>query len=540
MQKFEAVDARSLVPVVASSPRTRWWTQEVRDAVKLKKSYRAMLACGTPDAVDDGYRQAKQAAARAVLEAKTWVWEEFGEAMEEDYQSASKKFWQTIQGASEGGSSALPTLFTVRPEVTEVVRKLLGGKVLGVDEIRPARSTSSLSRCCGAVLAHTSAALHGGRGQYLCGKPGWWSLFLIRESGTTGGSHFSASPGRSMPRVLERRIWPIVEPSDSGRNNAVFVPGRGILDQLYTLHRALEGLWEFAQPVHMCFVDLEKAFDCVPHGILWGLLCEYGVRGPLLRAVRSLYDRSRSLVRIAGNPQLKGIVTRLYCRQGYYLQMNPDGSLDGTKDDSSNSSLFNLIPVGLRVVAIQSVKTGLYIAMNGEGHLYTSELFTAECKFKESVFENYYVIYSSMLYRQQESGRAWFLGLNKEGQAMKGNRVKKTKPAAHFLPKPLEVAMYREPSLHDVGETVPKAAVPPSKSTSEPAVMNGVLCSHPDFASVSRPAVQALTVAAIAQAIPCEKKSCELRAVPSCLTFNKVPLFTPCFPGCRALVGDGG
>lgn len=35
------------------------------------------------------------------------------------------------------------------------------------------------------------------------------------------------------------------------------------------------------------------------------------------------------------------------------------------------------------------------------------------------------------------------------------------------------VAMYREPSLHDVGETVPKAAVPPSKSTSEPAVMNG-------------------------------------------------------------------
>ncbi|XP_042260918.1 fibroblast growth factor 14-like isoform X2 [Thunnus maccoyii] len=176
-----------------------------------------------------------------------------------------------------------------------------------------------------------------------------------------------------------------------------------------------------------------------------------------------------------GEPQLKGIVTRLFCRQGFYLQMGQDGSMDGTKDDSTNSSLFNLIPVGLRVVAIQSVKTGLYIAMNGEGHLYSSELFTAECKFKESVFENYYVIYSSMLYRQKESGRAWFLGLNKEGQAMKGNRVKKTKPAAHFLPKPIEVAMYREPSLHDVGEAVPKlAGGPPSKSTtSEPVVMNG-------------------------------------------------------------------
>ncbi|KAI3359028.1 hypothetical protein L3Q82_015427 [Scortum barcoo] len=50
----------------------------------------------------------------------------------------------------------------------------------------------------------------------------------------------------------------------------------------------------------MCFVDLEKAFDRVPRGILWGVLREYGVRGPLLRAVWSLYDWIRSLVRIAG------------------------------------------------------------------------------------------------------------------------------------------------------------------------------------------------------------------------------------------------
>ncbi|KAK3575515.1 hypothetical protein QTP86_029266 [Hemibagrus guttatus] len=71
------------------------------------------------------------------------------------------------------------------------------------------------------------------------------------------------------------------------------------LDQLYTLHRVLEGSWEFAQPVHMYFVYLEKAFNRVPCGILWEVLWEYGVRGPLLRAVRSLYDWSRSLVCIA-------------------------------------------------------------------------------------------------------------------------------------------------------------------------------------------------------------------------------------------------
>ncbi|KAI3357006.1 hypothetical protein L3Q82_003643 [Scortum barcoo] len=97
------------------NPRTRWWTPEVRDAVRLKKeSYRTMLACGTPDAVDR-YRQAKQAAARAVLEAKTRVWEEFGEAMEEDYRSASEEILaKTVRRLRRGKQYSANTLFTVQ------------------------------------------------------------------------------------------------------------------------------------------------------------------------------------------------------------------------------------------------------------------------------------------------------------------------------------------------------------------------------------------------------------------------------------------
>lgn len=80
----------------------------------------------------------------------------------------------------------------------------------------------------------------------------------------------------------------------------------------------------------------------------------------------------------------------------------------------------------------------MFISLPPLSSALSQDIFTPECKFKESVFENYYVIYSSTLYRQQESGRAWFLGLNKEGQIMKGNRVKKTKPSSHFVPKPIE------------------------------------------------------------------------------------------------------
>lgn len=71
-------------------------------------------------------------------------------------------------------------------------------------------------------------------------------------------------------------------------------------------------------------------------------------------------------------------------------------------------------------------------------HISFQEHFTPECRFKESVFENYYVTYSSMLYRQTQSGRSWYIGINRDGQVMKGNRVKKTKGAAHFLPKVIE------------------------------------------------------------------------------------------------------
>uniref|UniRef100_A0A8K9Y0Q4 Fibroblast growth factor n=1 Tax=Oncorhynchus mykiss TaxID=8022 RepID=A0A8K9Y0Q4_ONCMY len=168
------------------------------------------------------------------------------------------------------------------------------------------------------------------------------------------------------------------------------------------------------------------------------------------------------------SPQLKGIVTKLYSRTGFYLQTQADGTIDGTKDEDNSHAVFSLLHI-----EYNGVQTKLYLAMNNDGFLYTSEHFTPECKFKESVFENYYVTYSSMLYRQQQSGRAWYLGLNKEGVIMKGNHVKKNKPAAHFIPKPLKVAMYREPSLHDLTEFSRSGSGTPTKSRSASALLNG-------------------------------------------------------------------
>ncbi|KAI3351334.1 hypothetical protein L3Q82_005878 [Scortum barcoo] len=203
-----------------------------------------MLACGTPDAVDR-YRQAKASRSlrATVLEAKTRVWEEFGEAMEEDYRSASKRFWQTV-------------------------RRLRGGR-------GKQYSANTVYSAGGELLTSTGDIV--GR---------WKKYFedLLNPTDLPSNEEAEAGVSEVDSSITQAEVTEVVQ--------------------------VLEGLWEFAQPVHMCFVDLEKAFDRVPRGILWGVLHEYGVRGPLLRAVRSLYDRSRSLVRIAGSQDLQHVLER--------------------------------------------------------------------------------------------------------------------------------------------------------------------------------------------------------------------------------------
>ena len=42
-------------------------------------------------------------------------------------------------------------------------------------------------------------------------------------------------------------------------------------------------------------------------------------------------------------PQLKGIVTRLFSQQGFYLRMQPDGTIDGSKDENSDNSEWGIL-----------------------------------------------------------------------------------------------------------------------------------------------------------------------------------------------------
>ncbi|KAI3358010.1 hypothetical protein L3Q82_003031 [Scortum barcoo] len=86
-----------------------------------------MLACGTPGDAVDRYRQAKASRSPDGPGGKNFrVWEEFGEAMEEDYRSASKRFWQTVRRLRRGKQYSANTVYSAGGELLTSTGDIVG------------------------------------------------------------------------------------------------------------------------------------------------------------------------------------------------------------------------------------------------------------------------------------------------------------------------------------------------------------------------------------------------------------------------------
>ena len=49
---------------------------------------------------------------------------------------------------------------------------------------------------------------------------------------------------------------------------AGFIKGRGTRDQIANIHWIIEKAREFQKAISFCFIDYDKAFDCVDHNKL--------------------------------------------------------------------------------------------------------------------------------------------------------------------------------------------------------------------------------------------------------------------------------
>ncbi|KAI3365690.1 hypothetical protein L3Q82_010774 [Scortum barcoo] len=105
-----------------------------------------------------------------------------------------------------------------------------------------------------------------------CGKLGWWSLFLKgdrRVCSNYRGITLLSLPGKVSRQGTGEENSADSRPSDSGGTMRFSSWCRGTLDQLYTLHRVLEGLWEFVCPTspHVLCGSGEGIRPC-PRGFL--------------------------------------------------------------------------------------------------------------------------------------------------------------------------------------------------------------------------------------------------------------------------------
>ena len=77
-----------------------------------------------------------------------------------------------------------------------------------------------------------------------------------------------------------------------------FTPGKGTTHALFILRRTQEEFRGREKKLYMCFVDLKKAFDRVPRKVMEWALRKEGLAEVLEQAVMSLYEGSRTEVRV--------------------------------------------------------------------------------------------------------------------------------------------------------------------------------------------------------------------------------------------------
>ncbi|VDO94808.1 unnamed protein product, partial [Heligmosomoides polygyrus] len=103
-------------------------------------------------------------------------------------------------------------------------------------------------------------------------------------------------------RIVDGRIRDIVQLSS---NQCGFVAGCGTVDAIHAARLLIEKHREKQRPVHIAFLDLEKAFDRVPREVIWYALRQHNVPEELIEWVRMLYSCPKSRVQAAAGTSME-------------------------------------------------------------------------------------------------------------------------------------------------------------------------------------------------------------------------------------------
>lgn len=102
--------------------------------------------------------------------------------------------------------------------------------------------------------------------------------------------------GKTFARILETKLRDLLENTIEDTQFG-FRPNRGVTDANFILRQIIEKAFIEERDIHLCFVDLEKAFDNIKREDIWRTLHKRGVKHDLIIAVQSLYKETKNYVR---------------------------------------------------------------------------------------------------------------------------------------------------------------------------------------------------------------------------------------------------
>ena len=76
-----------------------------------------------------------------------------------------------------------------------------------------------------------------------------------------------------------------------------FMAGRGTTDLIFMLKKLQAEYLQIKKNIYFAFVDLEKAFDSVPHRIIWREMWKLRINEWIIQIAKSMYDNAHSKVR---------------------------------------------------------------------------------------------------------------------------------------------------------------------------------------------------------------------------------------------------
>ena len=120
-----------------------------------------------------------------------------------------------------------------------------------------------------------------------------------------------------MLKILQARLQQYVN-HELPDVQAGFRKGTGTRDQFANNCWIIKKAREFQKNIYSCFIDNDKAFDCVDHNKLWKILKEMGIPDHLTCLLRNLHAGQEAIVR-AGHGTTDWLQIGKGVRQGCIL-----------------------------------------------------------------------------------------------------------------------------------------------------------------------------------------------------------------------------